>query len=129
MSKSNQQEAMSGVTDGAQPLAGPHPAPLRSRESRATRLKELDGRRIAVKLPLGAGVVVVTGLGTYEPGAGVRIRLDDEVMTEIWIDEVAWNGSILRDHGPGSDFLIALDREFLSGESLADERIAPQSTR
>lgn len=109
MSKSNDQEALSGLADGAQPLAGPHADMGRGSDSKSSYpLVALAGQRVAVELPIAGRKVTAVGRARYKPGKGLEIQLDDEALTEIWIDEATWNGTILRDPAQGGDFLIAL---------------------
>jgi hypothetical protein len=107
MSKSNEQEALSGSADPAQPLAGPHAAGLRHPATQA--LVALHGRCVAVELRINGHTVVVQGMATYDSRGELQIRLDDEAKTEIHIAESTWNGRIVPDTEHGNDFRIVLD--------------------
>jgi hypothetical protein len=109
MSKSNEREALSGLADGAQPLAGPHTSRSAGTPGVNYALATLDGRHVTIKLVIAGRSVLVTGTATYEPGSGLCIALDDEARTEIHIAEQTWNGLITQDPHSGGDYLICLD--------------------
>ena len=113
MLKSNEQEALSGLADRAQALAGPHVPRPQSYSARNVNhsLAALHGRSVTVRLAIAGRALLVTGQAAYELDEGLCITLDDEPRTEIRIDECRWNGRIVEGLEHGSDFLIRLDAE------------------
>lgn len=116
MSKSNEQEALSGMADGAQSLAGPHTG----RGAGPTiPLAALDGHHVTVRLSIAGQSVLVKGWAAYEKGTGVSISLDDEVLTEILLAESSWNGLIVQDPQSGRDYLICLDAQAAASKAAS----------
>ena len=113
MSKSDKQEAMSSLAEGAQKLPGPHAPELRGQVG--PPLAALHGHTVAVDLGAARDHQVLIGRGVFETNTGsaslLRVIISESPPLEFLIEETVFRGQILAGESHGCDYLLCVGVE------------------